>query len=196
MYNRKKTLLQDANSERRKHMKRNLARLFGFTFGFILIGFTAVSGAFVGSIALSGVAGEARTTIVSGSWEKIPGFIPPTSGAPSGPGGRAGYGEIAIVKMTDSSSPLLRQACTGSKPFSQVKISFYHAGSAGSEKQWTSVILMFQNVIISGFKNTGGGLEEVSLKYSDVKWEYTTQKDSSGKSGSILSGYTIEKTSM
>jgi type VI secretion system secreted protein Hcp len=106
---------------------------------------------------------------------------------------RAELDEITFSKCADLSSPILMQHCAMGKTIPKAKFEFMRADGAGQPIKYFEIEL--ENVLIGGI-NPGivaGSLlsEQVSLKFSKVKWKYSQQKIGGGQGGSTVGGWDL-----
>ena len=151
-------------------------------------------------IQIDGIKGEATDdahmdwiACESVKWE----ITQPKSATASTSGGhtaeRCVHKDIVISKLADLSSPLLLQSCSSGKTIPKAKLEFMRADGEKAAIKYFEIEL--ENVLISGVSPSiveGKFLtEEVSLKYSKVKWKYTQQKISGGAAGNTTGGWDL-----
>ncbi|MGE8409252.1 MAG: Hcp family type VI secretion system effector [Pseudomonas sp.] len=105
--------------------------------------------------------------------------------------GKPHIGEFTLTKFIDSSTPTLNgYACAG-KPITQAKITIGRNASESSGQLLPFIVYTLDNVILSHISVSGGTggkpVETLSLNFSKIKWELTTQKDDGTKEG-VASG--------
>lgn len=90
--------------------------------------------------------------------------------------GRASFHDLTFVKLMDKSSPALAKACAEGK---HIKTTTLEACQAAGDKHCFMKIT-FTDVLIGSVSPTGNTraaeakpLEEVSLKYTKIEYEYT-----------------------
>lgn len=151
-------------------------------------------------IQIDGIKGESSDTVhkdwiecKSVQWE----VIQPKSATASTGGGhtaeRCQHKDIVITKLADLASPLLLQNCSSGKTIAKTKLEFMRADGNGDRVKYFEIEL--ENVLISGVspRVVEGDIltEEVSLKYSKVKWKYTQQKTGGGAAGNTSGGWDL-----
>jgi type VI secretion system secreted protein Hcp len=125
------------------------------------------------------------------------GIVQPKSATASTAGGhtaeRAELADIAFHKLADLSSPILMQSCATGRNISKAKFEFLRADGQGERVKYFEIEL--ENVLISHITpsiDPGVILNEtVGLKFARVKWRYTRQKVSGGRSGNTAGGWDL-----
>jgi type VI secretion system secreted protein Hcp len=106
---------------------------------------------------------------------------------------RAELKEVTFEKVSDLSSPILMQTCAMGKTIPKAKIEFMRADGRGERIKYFEIEL--ENVLIGGVSpsiHAGSLLSEyVSLKFSKIRWTYTTQRISGGPGGSTVGGWDL-----
>ena len=151
-------------------------------------------------LQIDGIKGESADTthkdwieVKSVNWE----VLQPKSATASTGGGhtaeRTEHKDITITKLADLSTPLLLQNCSSGKTIPKAKLEFLRADGQGERIKYFEIEL--ENVLISGVAPsvTGGDIltENVSIKYSQVKWKYTQQKIGGGAGGNTSGGWNL-----
>ncbi len=151
-------------------------------------------------LQIDGIKGESADTthkdwieVKSVNWE----VLQPKSATASTGGGhtaeRTEHKDITITKLADLSTPLLLQNCSSGKTIPKAKLEFLRADGQGERIKYFEIEL--ENVLISGVAptvNAGDILtEQVSIKYSQVKWKYTQQKIGGGAGGNTSGGWNL-----
>ncbi|MBI4854919.1 MAG: type VI secretion system tube protein Hcp [Acidobacteria bacterium] len=96
---------------------------------------------------------------------------------------RAHFGDLSIYKAIDTSSPALAHACASGLHLSNAVLQLCRAG--GEAQVYMKYTL--SDVVITNVRAGGRGygekipLEEISLSYSQIEWEYFPTKVSSGR---------------
>lgn len=96
---------------------------------------------------------------------------------------RAHFGDLSIYKAIDTSSPALAHACASGLHLSNAVLQLCRAG--GEAQVYMKYTL--SDVVITNVRTGGRGygekipLEEISLSYSQIEWEYFPTKVSSGR---------------
>lgn len=125
------------------------------------------------------------------------GVTQPKSATASTGGGhtaeRCEHEEIAFGKLADLASPLLLQTCSSGKTIPKAKFEFMRADGQGERVKYFEIEL--ENVLIGSVSPSvapGDILtEDISLKYSKVKWKYTQQKVGGGTGGNTSGGWDL-----
>lgn len=106
---------------------------------------------------------------------------------------RCEHKDIVLSKLADLSTPLLLQNCSSGKTIPKAKFEFMRADGKGERVKYFEIEL--DNVLISdvGPSVVEGDImkENVSLKYSKVKWKYTQQKVGGGTAGNTSGGWDL-----
>lgn len=105
--------------------------------------------------------------------------------------GGADHEDFVIVKRLDVASPLLAEHCCSGKNIPQAKLELCR--ESGNKE--TFMVYTFKNLVVSSVKPLGSlddknplPLEEISLRYSEINWEYTTITDK-GRGASVKRGW-------
>lgn len=125
------------------------------------------------------------------------GVLQPKSASSSTAGGhtveRVAMTDILFGKLTDLSTPILLQTCSMGKTIPRAKFEFFRADGNGMPIKYFEIEL--ENVLIGLVKphiKSGTILSEnVGLKFSKVKWQYTQQKIGGGSSGNTAGGWDL-----
>jgi type VI secretion system secreted protein Hcp len=151
-------------------------------------------------LQIDGIKGESADTThkdwiecQSVSWE----VLQPKSATASTGGGhtaeRTEHKDIVISKLADLSTPLLLQNSSSGKTIPKAKLEFLRADGQGDRVKYFEIEL--ENILISSVAPSvvqGAILtEEVSIKYSKVKWKYTQQKVGGGTGGNTSGGWDL-----
>lgn len=125
------------------------------------------------------------------------GISQPKSATASTGGGhtaeRADLQDIMFTKLADISTPILLQTCAVGKTIPRAKFEFMRADGNGDRVKYFEIDL--ENVLIGMISpgiHAGDILSEnVSLKFSKVKWRYTQQKVTGGAGGGTSGGWDL-----
>ena len=106
---------------------------------------------------------------------------------------RTEHKDIVVSKLADLATPLLLQNCSSGKTIPKAKLEFLRADGKGERIKYFEIEL--ENVLISSVAlsvSQGDILtEDLSLKYSKVKWKYTQQKVGGGSGGNTSGGWDL-----
>lgn len=153
-------------------------------------------------LQLEGIKGESQDSAHQG-WIECEGLHyaiqQPTSATASTAGGhtagRAELSPISFHKIVDVSSPLLAQTCAMGKTIQRARIEFFRADGAGKPIKYYQIEL--ENVLITTVAPAVGAgdlmRESVSLRFAQVKWQYTQQKTGGGAWGNTAGGWNLAK---
>ncbi|HEX7986175.1 MAG TPA: type VI secretion system tube protein Hcp [Duganella sp.] len=151
-------------------------------------------------LQIDGIKGESADSVhkdwiecKSVQWE----VLQPKSATASSAGGhtaeRTEHKDIVISKLADLATPLLLQTCSSGKTIPKAKFEFLRADGQGERIKYFEIEL--ENVLISSVApqvQPGDILSEnVSIKYSKVKWKYTQQKVGGGSGGNTSGGWDL-----
>ena len=153
-------------------------------------------------LQIDGIKGES-TDDTHKDWIEVSsvsfGVLQPRSATASSAGGhtseRCEHEDIVFSKLADLATPLLLEQCSMGKTIPKAKIDFMRADSDGKRVTYFNIEL--ENVLISSVSPSvaeGNILKEnLSLKYSQVKWKYVQQKISGGTGGNTAGGWDLSK---
>jgi type VI secretion system secreted protein Hcp len=151
-------------------------------------------------LQIDGIKGESADTthkdwieVKSVQWE----VLQPKSATASTGGGhtaeRTEHKDIVVSKLADLATPILLQTCSSGKTIPKAKFEFLRADGQGERVKYFEIEL--ENVLISSVApavEQGNILtEDVSIKYSKVKWKYTQQKVGGGSGGNTSGGWDL-----
>lgn len=106
---------------------------------------------------------------------------------------RTEHKDIIVSKLADLATPLLLQNCSSGKTIPKAKLEFLRADGKGDRIKYFEIEL--ENVLISSVAPAvaqGDILsEDLSIKYSKVKWKYTQQKVGGGSGGNTSGGWDL-----
>ena len=109
-------------------------------------------------------------------------------------GGRADFEDFSVVKTVDKATPALNVHCANGKHIPKVEMELCLA----TEDKHTFMKYTLKDVVISSISPGGSAegeakpLEDLSLAYGQIEWEYTPI-DQSGKPGAAITrGWNLE----
>ncbi|OQS31853.1 Hcp family type VI secretion system effector [Chromobacterium haemolyticum] len=101
--------------------------------------------------------------------------------------GKPHIDEFSLTKFTDKSTPELNAYCCQGKNIPEVKITIGRNAADSSGKVLPYIVYTLTNAILSNVSVSGGTggkpVENLSLNFTKIKWELTTQKDTGAKDG-------------
>ncbi|VWC49448.1 type VI secretion system effector, Hcp1 family [Burkholderia lata] len=101
--------------------------------------------------------------------------------------GKPHVGEFTVTKFVDVSTPTLNEYCCGGKAIPTATIIVGRNAAESSGKIMPFITYTLNNVLLSNVSVSGGAggkpVETLSLNFTKIKWELTTQKDDGGKKG-------------
>jgi type VI secretion system secreted protein Hcp len=109
-------------------------------------------------------------------------------------GGKAAVQDLVLHKMVDKATPVLQLYCFNAERIDEVKLSVYKMGKEPVE--YTTITM--KKVLVSSINNGGengqdGLLEEVTLNFAEVKFEYQPCKDGIADGGKVEVAWNIAK---
>lgn len=111
---------------------------------------------------------------------------------------RASLSDIMLEKLTDLSSPLLRQHCAMGKTINKAVFEFMRADGDGKPicyERMTLTNVMISNVTYDS--GAGGTMKEtVQLAYSKINWEHVKQSIRGGTEGNTVGGWDCAKNAV
>ncbi|MES2743421.1 MAG: type VI secretion system tube protein Hcp [Pseudomonadota bacterium] len=151
-------------------------------------------------IQIEGIKGESADSAHQG-WIELSsahwGVMQPKSATASTAGGhtaeRCEHRSLSLSKLADLASPILMQHCSISKTIPKAKLEFMRADSDGKPVKYYEVEL--DNVMIASMEQmvSQGSIlhDNISLRFSKVKWKYSQQKIAGGIGGSTVGGWDL-----
>lgn len=151
-------------------------------------------------LKIDGVEGESQDTkhggeidLESWSWGES------QSGTHSG-GGGGGAGKVSMqdfhfVMRVNKASPKLLKACATGEHFPKAVLTCRKAGK--EQQEFLKIIL--SDLLVSSFQTGGSGgsdivpMDQISLNYSKIEYEYKAQKKDGTLDGAIKAGYDLKK---
>lgn len=110
--------------------------------------------------------------------------------------GRADFSDLSVTKRVDLASPLLSLYCVEGKNIPKATIEVCRP--AGDKKVFYKI--EFTNLIVSNIQATGVSrtddpvpLENISLRYQTIKWEYTPIDEKNNAGASVKSGWDLKE---
>jgi type VI secretion system secreted protein Hcp len=136
----------------------------------------------------------------------------PGAGGGGGAGGRPTFSDVRFRKPLDRSTPRLMVACASGQHVAQARFAFVRV-SSGAPNEFYRVTLT--NVVITGINqiagdgtqyplsfnaldagsDTGGILEEISLSYVKIVWEYVPTDEHGQPQAPIKGGWDLASNS-
>lgn len=151
-------------------------------------------------LQIYGIKGESADATHEG-WIEITsahmGVIQPRSATASTSGGhtaeRCEHRSMSLSKLADLASPILMQHCSMGRTIPRAKLEFMRADGAGTPVKYYEVEL--ENVLIASMDQLvrEGELlhDEISLRFSKVRWKYTQQTIGGGTGGNTAGGWDL-----
>lgn len=98
--------------------------------------------------------------------------------------GKPQLGEFTVSKYVDVTTPTMNQNCCSAKPLGQVVIT---VGRNEAGSVMPLLVYTLDEVLVSSVSVGGGSgdkpTETLTLNYTKIKWDYTSQKSDSTKEG-------------
>jgi type VI secretion system secreted protein Hcp len=113
-------------------------------------------------------------------------------------GGQAVHEDIRLVKALDKASPLLFAACCEGQIFKQAVLEVVEPSSATGAIA-VALKVTLSGVVITAFRPTADAnniqppLEEISLNYRQIVWEYTPYSQTGAPQPVIRAGWDLDK---
>jgi len=101
--------------------------------------------------------------------------------------GRPHVGEFTLTKFIDGATPTLNEYCCAGKGIPSAIISVGRNSGVEDGIAMPLIVYTLSNVVISNVSVSGGAggkpVETLSLNFTKIKWELTSQKDDGSKEG-------------
>lgn len=109
--------------------------------------------------------------------------------------GRPHIGEFTITKYVDSSTASLNDHCCAGKDIPSAIITVGRNSGVDDGKTMPFIVYTLSNVIVSSVSVSGGTggkpVETISLNFTKIKWELTSQKNDGSKKGTAASTWDL-----
>ncbi len=109
--------------------------------------------------------------------------------------GRPHIGEFTLTKFLDGATPTLNEYCCGGKNIPTATITVGRNSGVDDGKIMALIVYTLSNVVISNISISGGTggkpVETISLNFTKIKWELTSQKDDGSKEGTAASTWDL-----
>jgi type VI secretion system secreted protein Hcp len=100
--------------------------------------------------------------------------------------------DFNITKYMDKSTPLLNQKCCEATSLGEVTFT---VGRNDAGAVIPMIVYTLSDVIVSSVSVGGGGgdkpVENLSLNFSAIKWDYSAQKEAGGKDGVVAGSWDV-----
>lgn len=110
-----------------------------------------------------------------------------------GGAGKASFEDIHVTKKADVASPMLMLACATGQHIKSAVLTVRKAG--GKQEEYYKIKLT--DLLVSSHQNTGHGadapVEQVSMNFSKIEFEYYPQKPDGTLGGVSKAGYDIKQ---
>jgi type VI secretion system secreted protein Hcp len=110
--------------------------------------------------------------------------------------GRPHIGEFCVTKFVDGATASLNSYCCAGKDIATATITCGRNSGIDDGKIMPFIVYTLSNVIISNVSVSGGAggkpVETVSLNFTKIKWELTSQKTDGGKEGVAAATWYLE----
>ncbi|WP_199153573.1 type VI secretion system tube protein TssD [Chromobacterium sp. ASV23] len=114
--------------------------------------------------------------------------------------GKAYLGEFSLTKFTDKSTPSLNSYCCQGKNIPEAKIIVGRNAAKSDKEILPYIVYTLTNAIISNVSVSGGTggkpVENLSLNFTKIKWEITTQKDTGEKEGTSAASWGLVENAL
>ena len=109
--------------------------------------------------------------------------------------GRPHVGEFTLTKFVDGATPTLNEYCCAGKEIPLATITCGRNSGDASGKPMAFIVYTLSNVILSNVSVSGGSggkpVETISLNFTKIKWELTSQKTDGSKEGTAASTWDL-----
>lgn len=109
-------------------------------------------------------------------------------------GGRAEHGDFVITKRVDSATPALSLLCCNGTPIANAKLEICRAmGDKTVFMTYTFKNVVIASISLHGSRNSEDllPLEEVALRYGEVRWSYTQTKADGARGATLTQGWSM-----
>jgi len=114
--------------------------------------------------------------------------------------GRPHIGEFTVTKFLDGSTPTLNEYCCAGKSIPTATISVGRNSGDDSGAIVPLIVYTLSNAIISNVSVSGGSggkpVETLSLNFTAIKWELTSQKTDGTKEGTAASTWDLSNNKL
>ncbi|WP_432723265.1 Hcp family type VI secretion system effector [Jeongeupia wiesaeckerbachi] len=109
--------------------------------------------------------------------------------------GKPHIGEFTVTKFADAATPSLNQYCCSGKSLPTVIITVGRNAAESDGKIMPFITYTLTNVVFSNVSVSGGAggkpVETLSLNFTKIKWDLTTQKSDGAKKGSAATTWDL-----
>jgi type VI secretion system secreted protein Hcp len=148
-------------------------------------------------LKIDGIKGESTARGGHEDWIEIESFgwgeSRPSGG--TGQGRRrslASFSDVSVVKKVDAASPNLYLACASGKHYPTAVLEVRKAGSRESYFTIRMENVLVSSVSVSHSADQAEPIEEVSLTYGKIHWEYAPQ-DGTGPGGKVEASWNLQE---
>jgi type VI secretion system secreted protein Hcp len=114
--------------------------------------------------------------------------------------GRPHIGEFTVTKFLDGATPTLNEFCCGGKEIPSATITCGRNSGQDDGKIMPFIVYTLSNVLISNVSASGGSggkpVETLSLNFTKIKWELTSQKTDGSKEGTAATTWDLSANKM
>lgn len=114
--------------------------------------------------------------------------------------GRPHIGEFTVTKFLDGSTPTLNEYCCAGKSIPTATVSVGRNSGDDSGKIVPLIVYTLSNAIISNVSVSGGSggkpVETLSLNFTSIKWELTSQKTDGTKEGTAAATWDLSNNKL
>jgi type VI secretion system secreted protein Hcp len=109
--------------------------------------------------------------------------------------GRPHIGDFTLTKFVDGSTATLNEYCCAGKNIPSATITCARNSGVDDGKMMPFIVYTLTNAIIANVSVSGGSggkpVETLSLNFSKIKWEVTSQKSDGSKEGTAASTWDL-----
>jgi type VI secretion system secreted protein Hcp len=147
-------------------------------------------------LKIEGIEGESTASGGHDAWIEIDSFGWGESRPPGGTGqsrrrSSVTFSDVSVVKKVDSASPHLYLACASGKHYPMAELVVRKAGSGDFYFRIRLEDVLVSSVSVSGSADVAEPIEEVSITYGKIHWEYSPQGDT-GPGSNVGTGWDLE----
>lgn len=147
-------------------------------------------------LKIEGIKGESTAGRGHDDWIEIESFGWGAARSSGGTGqsrrrSSASFGDMTVAKKVDDASPNLYLACASGKHYPTAELVVRKAGSGDFYFRIRLEDVLVSSVSVSGSALDAEPIEDVSLTYGKIHWEYNPEGET-GPGGNVQTGWDLE----